>query len=144
MSDDRNVEFGVPAEATAADHPSGGPIIVKQADASETDLNVIVRRHQEMGIPIYPDGRARYGDFTSFDSYHDALNRIMEAQDEFMMLSPELRDACENDVGKLLSMLETVEGREALFGKGLDEKAVPVALEEALEATPEGSTVGDT
>lgn len=106
-------------------HPSGGISMTKQSDADLADITKIVNRHLVAGVPIFPDGRALYGDFTQIEDYHESLNRVLSAQDDFMRLPVAVRDACSNDVGVLLQKLETEEGISELKALGLDDSGVP-------------------
>lgn len=108
-------------------HPEGGPLMTKQAQALETDINQIVARHVAHGAPFFEDGRATYGDFFGVGDYHSALDRLKLAQDEFSRLPAAVRDHCKNDPGEFLAMVYDPARRVELEKLGLVEAAVPAA-----------------
>lgn len=106
-------------------HPEGGRILTKQADAGDTDINVIVRRARQVGM-LPPGGSVpRYGDFHEIGSFHETLMQVQEAQDSFMALPSKLRAFCSNDVGVFLDKVHTPEGLQQLLDLGLDPGRVP-------------------
>lgn len=119
-------------------HPEGGALMTKQSMAAETDINQIVARHVAHGAPFFEDGRATYGDFTGVDSYHEALNSLNRAQDDFAKLPASIRDHVGNDPGEFLEMVFNPARRQELVDLGLVEAAVPVAA----PATPEEPIAG--
>lgn len=129
-------------------HPTGGPLMTKQSMAAETDINAIVSRHIAFEAPFFEDGSARYGDFTSSLSYHEAMNRVLEAQQQFDMLPAQIRDHCENDPGKFLELVMDPARRDELVKLGLVAEAIPpkpmqvevVNPVPAAEAAAAGST----
>lgn len=102
-----------------------GPSLTKQAEAETTDINLIVARHMRHDVPFYPDGRARYGDFSGSSDFHAIVDRVKAAQDSFDRLPPEVRKACANDPGMFLDMLGSAEGVTELGKLGLLEVQVP-------------------
>lgn len=105
--------------------PEGGRLMTKQAEAAETDINAIIRRHMVQNIP-FPDGsNARYGDFSASLDYHQALNRLREAELTFNQLPVEVREYCKNDPGMFLDLVHDPERRDELVKLGLVEAAMP-------------------
>lgn len=106
-------------------HPEGGRVMVKQSDQGDADINVIVRRARQAGMLPPMQGTPRYGDFTGNGSFHDVLNQVHEAQEQFMLLPAAVRQACQNDVGVFLEKVHTDEGLLELAKLGLAEVSVP-------------------
>lgn len=114
----------------------GDVSLTKQAPAAETDVNVIVKRHMAHDIPFYPSGNARYGDFSEIGDYQSCVDRVRQANEDFMKLPAEVRKACDNDVGVLLEKLQNAESREDLVKLGLLEAAIPKVVVPDPEAPP--------
>lgn len=126
-----------------------GESLTKQSMAESTDINLIVARHIRHDVPIYPDGRARYGDFSGCTDFHSIVNRVIEAQESFEKLPADVRKACANDPGVFLDMLNTEKGVRELEALGLVKIQVPAnkpaaAAPAAPGGAPAGATGGDT
>jgi len=117
-------------------HPGGGRLMTKQAEASETDINTIVRRHISQRVPFPADGNASYGDFSEGSDFHAMLNRVREAEHTFAMLPVEVREYCANDPGRFLDLVYDPERREELVKLGLVDAAVPAAAKPPVEPAP--------
>lgn len=119
-------------------HPEGGRVMVKQSDQGETDINVIVRRARQAGMLPPPQGTPKYGDFTDLGTFHEHVNRVHEAIDQFMLLPARLRQFCGNDVGRFLDLVHTPEGLAQLRELGLDPARTPeTATPEETPAAPQ-------
>lgn len=125
-------------ERVGAVHPEGGRVMTKQSMAAESDVNQIVSRHVAHGLPFLPDGRARYGDFSSYGSYHDSLDAVRAAEDEFLKLPAAVREHCQNDVGRFLELVFDPSRRAELEKLGLVEGAAPEAAPPATPPPVEG------
>ncbi len=79
----------------------------KQADAQQTDINLIVEHHRETGdLKHISSELAMYGDFSNVPDYQTALNQTIAAQRMFMMLPPAIRSRVENDPVKFVEFIE--------------------------------------
>lgn len=115
-------------------HPVSDKQMVKKADALKTDVNAIMHRWINKGIP--PSGassHATYGDFTNVESYHAGLNAVRQAEESFMALPAHIRKHVQNDPGQFLEMVYDPERRGELEDLGLlpeqaPEDAPPPAL----------------
>lgn len=106
-------------------HPTGGPVLTKQADTERANINAIVRRFVRTGeLPV---GRQepRYGDFSDGLTFHDMMCRVRAAEADFMMLPSAIRAACSNDAAEFLDALSDKERLAELQELGLPEWAVP-------------------
>lgn len=117
-------------------HPEGGRVMVKQSDQGEADINVIVRRARQGGFLPPPSQTPRYGDFSSFASFHASLNQVRAAEDEFGALPARVRQLCANDLGVFLDKVHTPEGLAELVEAGLPGERVP----ETARPEPAGET----
>lgn len=127
-------------------HPGGGRLLTKQADAGEADINTIVRRARQVGALPPPGQPPRYGDFTGVESFHAALSLVKSAEAEFGALPSAVRQACENDVGVFLEMVHSPAGLLELQELGLPGVSVPESARTPAApaaAEPQGGGSGD-
>lgn len=117
-------------------HPGGGRLMTKQAEAAETDINNIVRRHRVTGAPFPVNQNATYGDFSSGADFHAMVTRVREAELTFALLPAEVREAAKNDPGEFLNMVFDPTRRAELVELGLVEAAIPAAAVPAPEPAP--------
>ena len=124
--------------AAAGAHPSGGKSKTKQADADAADINKIIKRFYRTGLldDMVP-GEARYGDFTGSLEYYDAMVKVREAQEDFLLAPAELRRYCDNDVGKFLDLVQDPDQLEKLKELGLDPEIDPTLPDPKPDAAPE-------
>lgn len=100
----------------------------QQQFETQTNINNIVARYRKTGVlgnPLAPNMRqAVFGDFSSGADYQSVCNRIINAQNEFMGLKPELRARFGNDVGQLVDFMSKPENRKECVELGLLPKSV--------------------
>lgn len=100
------------------------PSMTKQEFAAELDINNIMNRF------IASDGdptvltvntrKAKYGDFTQMpDSYHSAMNYVIETKNEFMKLDAELRARFNNDPQLFLNFVADPKNHDELVRLGI-------------------------
>lgn len=104
-----------------------GESLTKQSFANDCDINVIMGRVEKSGTYPMVQGQPFFGDFSDGMSYHDAMNRVLEAQGMFMQLPASLRAQFDNDPGKFLDFVIDPANGEKLVEMGLAQKAEPVA-----------------
>lgn len=85
--------------------PGGGEVRTKQADKLDCDINAIMRRYAASGVL----GHSRnldgvYGNFENAEDYHTHMTRIRAAEEHFMTLPAEVREACKNDPAVLVDI----------------------------------------
>lgn len=75
-----------------------GESVTQQHFRDECDINNIVKRYNATGLIRQIPGDPIYADFTQLPKdYHDALGRVIEAQEAFMRLSSNVRAQFDND-----------------------------------------------
>lgn len=123
----------------AVKHPGGGREMTKQSHALETDINQLLARWLTTGQINVTAKEPTYGDFSGVGDYHDAMNRVIAAQEEFNALPAQLKKACGQDPGILLEMMKDPDQREELEKLGLAKAKTPAETPVAPEApeTPE-------
>lgn len=114
----------------------------KQSDAIGSDINAIMSKYVLQGVT--PPGQAkqpRYGDFTGYGDFHSCMDRILEAQTEFMRIHPAARALARNDPGRFLEMVSDPARVAELRALGLLEGQLPAAVADGTPTTPEPSPV---
>lgn len=116
-----------------------------QGKKNKVSINTIMARyHKAMSVASDPrDGL--YGDFSDKASYHEALSRIRDAQNDFDQLSASLRKRFDNNPANLIDFLSDEKNREEAMDLGLisrPEIVKPIQVlvtnhEEASEANTE-------
>lgn len=107
---------------------SGEVSLTKQADAEAADINYIMKRYEKTGqLPEMIRAEPRYGDFSDAPSFQEALHIVAQAEEQFMALDARVRAEFENDPGRMLEFIDSLnhdpEKNRKLVEKGL---AVPV------------------
>lgn len=96
------------------------PSMTEQHHKQICDINYIVRRYRTTGfIDHVSVVQAVYGDFTSIGSYHESMNKLIDAQDAFLRLPSEVRKEFDNDPGIMLDAIQKPENYDKLLKLGL-------------------------
>lgn len=91
-----------------------------QEQAAECDINRIVKRWRQTRQVVHVNtGKPFYGDFTNGTDFASVMERCHEAQQGFDDLPAEVRDACNNDPGIFLDMIQDPDALEELQELGL-------------------------
>ncbi len=109
---------------------------VEQSHKKEVNINTLVKKYQKTGLLPHRLVKPTYGDFIGVTDYHEAQNRLIQAEKEFMMLPSEIRNRFKNDPGLLLAFVNAPENAEEAAKMGLIEMPVRVP-EEPKESTTE-------
>lgn len=98
----------------------GGPSLTKQSFKEECDINVILRRFEKTGqLPDLIKQNPTYGDFSDVASYHEALNIVHLASEQFDNLSSRVRERFGNDPAKFLEFANDPKNSEEMVKLGL-------------------------
>jgi len=122
----------------------GKESLTKQAFQDDCDINKIMKRHRITGLIEHLNPRTpMYGDYSGVTDFHEALELVSDAQEQFDALPSEVRSLVRNDPEVLLRALTDEKETAALAAAGLpmaegyipyeepeEEKADPPALEE--------------
>ncbi len=132
--------------------PVGELSLTKQSFADDCDINKIMKRHMHTGVIEHLNPREpMYGDFSEVTSFHEALERVTDAQEQFAMLPADVRAMVQNDPERLLQALTSPEETAALAEAGLpmaedyvpfQQEDDPPALEEKGAEEPAAITGG--
>lgn len=108
------------------------PSMTIQSAADETDINVMIARYQKTGSfhgsTNMPSVRPEFGDFVDVPEYQNAMNILIQAQDQFAALPAEIRDRFANSPEKYLAFLSDSSNKEEAIKLGLVN--APVVVED--------------
>lgn len=107
------------AASDASGLSCGEPTLAVQAEAESTDINFIIRQY---GITGHLPPETRPPQFSDFDenlTYHQAMNMVLAAEQEFMRLPPKIRERFANDPQKLMNFLDEPNNRAEALDLGL-------------------------
>lgn len=108
----------------------------KQSFKEECDINTIVKRFG-IGYEIPENIRVpQFGDFTGINDFHDAMNRVATARENFELLPANIRAKFDNDPGKFVDYASDEKNRPGLKEMGLLSKE---ALERDQKAADEAA-----
>lgn len=111
--------YDVEAASDEAGFDTGPDSMTQQEFAKECDINEIVRR---FGLTGQLPENLRFpvsGDFTGVGDFHEAMNLVRQAEEEFLRVPAEVRARFQNDPGQLLAFLEDGKNREEAIKLGL-------------------------
>lgn len=111
--------------------------LVEQQHRDSCDINVIMRQYEKSGLITHvAEVDPSYGDFTTVNDFHSAVNQIKAAEAAFMTLDARLRKRFDNDPGKFLAFIEDDANRPEAEELGLVAKRpIPDAtLKDVVEA----------
>lgn len=106
-------------------HPKSDRIMTQQAHKDEANINSIIKRWRAGTVIPETHKNPQYGDFSGTGDYHAELNRVNEAEEQFMRLPSAVRRDVNNDVGQFLLKVQTKEGLEELIALGLEGELAP-------------------
>lgn len=81
--------------------------LTKQSEAEACDINVIMKRYEATGFLPQSDGRTpQYGDFSTMETFQEALHIVSSANASFYALPAEIRARFQNDPAQFLGYVE--------------------------------------
>ncbi|WNK15073.1 MAG: internal scaffolding protein [Microvirus sp.] len=95
------------------------PSLTVQADSDDADINVIMARFGQGNVLPENFRTPSYGDFTSVNDFHTAMQAVRSAEENFMLMPPKLRARFNNDPGQLLDFLGESSNLEEAVKLGL-------------------------
>lgn len=110
---------------------SNDPGLTDQSQSQEADINFLLKRYQKTGVLPGINKEALYGDFSSAQSYHDAINIITQAEQQFEALDAQTRKRFLNDPAEFLNFATDPANGEELVKLGL---AVEIPSDPLLDA----------
>lgn len=114
--------------------------LAQQHQASEADINTIVKRFGLTGQLPSNVRVPQYGDFTSVTDYQTALNAVIAANDAFMLMPAYVRARFGNDPAQFVDFCSKPENSEEMIKLGLAVKKEGLPeVQTAPQAVPQGS-----
>lgn len=98
-----------------------GESLTKQSMKNDCDINNIMRRYEKTGFISHIKNGGTYGDFSTVDSYHSAMNEIIAAKEAFMTLPASVRKKFQNDPAEMIEFLQNKENYDEAVKLGLIE-----------------------
>lgn len=89
-----------------------------QADRNEVDINKIVERHRNAGIPL-PPANLQFGDGTALLSYEEALAAVSRSREMFAALPSKVRLRFGNEPGEFLAFMRDPANLEESYELGV-------------------------
>lgn len=120
-----------------------GSSMTKQSMTPETDINNILKKFQKTGmIEHLAKGEPFYGDVSEIADYQSALNKVQEAEDLFMSMSPDVRERFDNDPAKMIDFLSDPRNTDKAIELGMAAKRPEKPVEEPKVAEGTGAPIG--
>jgi phage internal scaffolding protein len=134
----------------AVQYKSDKPSKTQQDQAAGTEINLIMARYLKTGELTHIKENPRYGDFANITTYQDALDAVIDAQDQFAKLPSNLRDLFGNEPSKLVDFMSDKNNHAQAIELGLlpkPKQTKPQALQDVpskpTETTPQKEPKGD-
>ena len=112
------------------------PSLTQQHFKDECDINLIIKRFTKNDLALMAMmSDMHYGDYSTPVDFHDAMNIVIRAQEQFEALPSSVRDKFDNDPAKMLDFVSKKENIEESVKLGLLNR-------EALEIIKDTGNVG--
>lgn len=113
---------------------SNDPGLTDQSQAAECDVNYILKRYQQTGILPNTDVKSVFADVSSVPDYQDALNIVINAENQFSVLDAQMRARFMNDPANFLAFVEDPKNAPELIKMGLATAPQPSAVDRMVDA----------
>lgn len=119
--------------------------LTRQEFAAEADINNIMSKYAAGLAPIPSGDRTPlFGDFSDIGDYQSNMQRMIDAQEQFMQLPSKIREKFRNDPGELLEFLADESNRDEAIKIGLINNPKPEKPGEVEEQAERSSTEAGT
>lgn len=110
----------------------------QQSFKDECDVNNIMKKFERTGMLEHlNEFQGNYGDFTDVpQSYHDAVNQVLAAQDMFMTIPAKVRAEFQNDPGLFLNFVDDPANADRMVELGLAKPRVEAVADRAPSNEP--------
>ena len=99
---------------------TSGPSLTHQSFKRECDINTIMAKYQKTGLVDHvANHQGDYSDLTDVPTYHDAMNKIISANQSFSTLPSSIRKKFSNDPAEFLDFVSNPENIEEMQKMGL-------------------------
>jgi len=100
----------------------------QQQFKEDVSIHRIVDKYRKTGEMPVETQKALFGDFSNIQTYHDAQNAIIRANEAFMRLNPKIRERFGHDPAQLIQFMQHEENRKEAEELGLIPKKEPVRV----------------
>jgi phage internal scaffolding protein len=107
-----------------------GETKTQQHFKNAVNINQIMERYRKTGVLPSVRSQALYGDFTTIGSYHEAMNRVYEAQEAFESLPAKVRTKFKNNPQALIDFVSDEKNLAEAIQLGLVEKKEQIVSKE--------------
>lgn len=111
----------------------GDPGMTDQSQTEDCDVNKIVDRFMKTGVLPGVDVERVYGDFSAVTDYHQAMNVISHAQQQFEGLDAKVRKRFGNDPAEFLAFCNDPKNAQELVKLGLAKSVATPPLVEGSQ-----------
>jgi len=98
---------------------SGDPGRTDQSQASDADVNIIMKRYLQTGVLPSVSGTPLYDDFSDTVDYHEAMNIVIRAQQQFDGLDAFVRARFQNDPAQFLEFVSDPKNAQEMISLGI-------------------------
>lgn len=106
-----------------------------QSFKDECDINNIIKKYKRTGVLTHVTSAVgQYGDYSSVPDFHEAMNIVARAQQEFELLPAALRKRFANDPAQFLDFVGNEANLPEMRSLGLLNPEVPAPNVAPLEA----------
>ena len=96
------------------------PSLTQQHFKDECDINLIIKRFTKNDLALMAMmSDMQYGDYSTPVDFHEAMNIVIRAQEQFESLPSSVRDKFDNDPSKMLDFVSKEENIEESVKLGL-------------------------
>lgn len=106
-----------------------GKSLTKQSDEADANIQFILQKYEKTGmLSAAIRENPAYGDFSQVPSYHEAMNTVTKAHEQFMLLDAKIRKQFSNDPAEFLNFVHDPKNSDKLIEMGLATKpAEPIS-----------------
>ncbi len=114
-----------------------GPSRTKQSFRDEVNINSIIRRFERNGMVTHLNKTAPFfGDVSGITGYQDAMNKVIEAKQLFMKMSPDVREKFKNNPENMIQYLSDDKNKEEAIKLGIIKKPIEPPKPQTPKPTP--------
>lgn len=110
------------------------PSRTDQSQAQECDINFILKRYQQTGVLPGVNAQQMFMDVADAPSYHEAMNLVVRAQEQFESLDAFTRKRFGNDPAEFMEFMHDPKNAKELVELGLGTFAPPSDTDRVVEA----------
>lgn len=121
------------------------PSLTQQHFKDECDINLIIKRFTKNDLALMAMmSDMQYGDYSTPVDFHEAMNIVIRAQEQFEALPSSVRDKFDNDPAKMLDFVSKKENIEESVKLGLlNREALQIIQASGASSGSNGSNSND-